>query len=108
VKINCWDFMNCGKGRDAGDGVCPAAKEARLDGIHGGKNAGRACWVVAGTFCDGEVQGTFAKKCVNCTECDFYKAVQEDEGSRFVLPIVLLNILKEFKGPFPKEFWDHE
>jgi hypothetical protein len=34
---------------------------------------GRPCWAVAGTFCDGEVQGTFAKKLINCMDCDFMK-----------------------------------
>jgi hypothetical protein len=107
LKKNCWEFAACGRSRDTGEpgcDVCPASTETKLDGIHGGKNAGRTCWVVAGTFCGGEVQGTFAKKCLNCTECNFYKTVQEEEGGRFMEPIVLLNILKEFKGPFPREF----
>lgn len=50
-KINCWEFKKCGResgGAHAYDfGVCPAATEKRLNGTHGGKNAGRACWVVA-------------------------------------------------------------
>ncbi len=65
-KLNCWEFKKCGRepgGTHANDlGVCPTTQEMRLDGVHGGINAGRSCWVVTGTLCRGEVQGTFAKK----------------------------------------------
>ncbi len=78
---NCWDAKNCGRtpgGHRAGElGVCPAATEARLDGIHSGKNGGRACWAIAGTLCGGAVQGTFAEKEENCMACDHYKAVRK-------------------------------
>ncbi len=53
--MNCWEFKKCERqpeGRKAVErGVCPAAVEKRLDIFHGGKNAGRACWVAAGTMC---------------------------------------------------------
>jgi hypothetical protein len=56
-KPNCWEFMKCGRQprgeRVATLGVCPAATEKKLDGTHHGKNAGRACWAVAGTLCEG-------------------------------------------------------
>lgn len=97
-KKNCWEFKNCGRqpggGREKELGICKAAMETRLDGVHGGKNAGRACWVVAGTLCGGQVQGTFAKKYGNCEVCDFYKSVREEEGPNFVVVISLLNKLK--------------
>lgn len=79
AKLNCWEFEKCG--REPGGfnskelGICPATTERRLDGIHGGKNGGRACWVVAGTFCEGEIQGTFACKEASCIHCDFFKEV---------------------------------
>ncbi|MDH4164450.1 MAG: hypothetical protein OEW15_17440 [Nitrospirota bacterium] len=38
-------------------GLCPAAAEEALDGVHDGTNAGRSCWVVAGTLCKDSVQG---------------------------------------------------
>jgi hypothetical protein len=65
-KLNCWEFKKCGR-QPGGEnieklGLCPATTEARLDGVHNGNNAGRACWVVSGTLCGGEVQGTYAKK----------------------------------------------
>ena len=82
--LNCWEFMECGRepgGRHADElGVCVAAVDSRLDGIHRGTNAGRSCWVAAGTFCEGRVQGTFAQKFVNCQHCPFYKLVHKEEG----------------------------
>ncbi len=31
------------------------------------------CWLLAGTFCRGEVQGHFAQKLGNCAKCDVYQ-----------------------------------
>jgi hypothetical protein len=88
-RINCWEFMKCGRepgGDKAGEmGVCPAASEERYHGIQGGKNAGRVCWIVAGTMCKGEVKGTFAMKYSNCKKCPFYKKVVEEEKLLFRL-----------------------
>jgi two-component system NtrC family sensor kinase len=57
----CWEFMKCG--RDINSELkCPAYP-----------NFGSVCWVVAGTFCEGKVQGTFAQKYEDCSKCDFYK-----------------------------------
>lgn len=103
--MNCWEFMGCGRNEGGSRvldlGVCPAAVEKRLEGIHGGNNAGRACWVIAGTLCGGEVQGTFAKKCVTCIECDFYKFVSTEEGKGFMPPLVLQNMLGGHNRKFP-------
>jgi hypothetical protein len=90
IKQNCWEAMNCGRHPDgakaAESGVCPAAlPNDRWEGIHGGKHSGRFCWVVAGTFCGGRVQGTYAKKLANCLTCRFLKQVNEDEGRQFIL-----------------------
>lgn len=93
-KQNCWEFKKCGRqegGKQVRDlGICPASTETRLDGVHGGKNGGRACWVVAGTFCKGEVQGSFAQKQKSCRVCDFYKLVREEEYQKFMLSAILL------------------
>lgn len=83
--LNCWEFKKCGR-QPGGDrvkelGVCPAATEKSLDGIHRGDNAGRACWIIAGTFCGGKVQGSFAAKNKNCAECEFFKQVLKDENT---------------------------
>ncbi|HEY5998771.1 MAG TPA: hypothetical protein VI078_05645 [bacterium] len=99
AKKNCWEVHQCG--REIGGvhvrhlGICPAATNRNLDGVHGGKNAGRSCWVVAGTLCGGAVQAAFANKFKNCQECDFYKSVQREESGRFQMSIVLLNRLRE-------------
>lgn len=97
MPINCWEFKKCGRepgGRKVAElGVCPAATERRLHGVHGGVAAGRACWVVAGTLCKGEVQGSFARKIANCRACDFYQQVEKEEAGRVVLPATLLGRL---------------
>lgn len=100
-KKNCWEFKKCG--REPGGvkaellGVCPAATDDRLEGVHGGAHAGRACWIVAGTYCGGEVQGTYAQKFENCMSCEFFKAVKAEEGGDFEMAIILLNKLRAFE-----------
>ena len=98
-KLNCWEFKKCG--REPGGinsnslGVCPASNETYLDGIHGGKNSGRVCWIVAGTFCKGEIQGSFANKYHNCEKCDFYHTVKNDEKETgFLFTEKILSYLK--------------
>ena len=99
MKQNCWEFNKCERepgGQKAIElGVCPAAREEKLNGIHDGKNAGRACWVVSGTFCKGKVQGTFAEKHKSCFECDFYKKVKDEEFPQFIL---ISNLVKIIRG----------
>lgn len=98
-KLNCWEVMKCGRGPgDPGAtelGVCPAARETRLDGMHDGSYSGRACWVVAGTFCGGKAQGTFARKFAACKTCVFYQRVAAEEGTDFQKTITLLKRLKK-------------
>lgn len=97
AKINCWEHKKCGRepgGAKANGNPCHAATETKLNGVHGGKNGGRACWVVAGTLCGGQVQGTFAAKAKNCMSCDFYKMVVKEEGSNFEATQKLLARMK--------------
>ncbi|OGQ89924.1 MAG: hypothetical protein A2289_09255 [Deltaproteobacteria bacterium RIFOXYA12_FULL_58_15] len=98
-KQNCWEFKKCGRqpaGAHVDDmGVCPASVEERLDKVHGGERAGRACWVVVGTLCKSAVQGTFAAKINSCLDCDFYHAVRREEGTGFALAAVLMGHLKK-------------
>lgn len=61
TKVQCWEYMKCGRERDA-TLKCPAYP-----------HFGRICWVVAGTFCEGKVQGTFAQKFEDCRKCEFYQ-----------------------------------
>ena len=85
TKKNCWEVKNCG--REEGGlktkelGVCPAASLSKANGVNGGKNGGRACWVIAGTLCGGKVQGSFASKMSNCMACAFYSTVKQEEGA---------------------------
>ena len=99
TRRNCWEFKKCGRepgGIHAAQlGVCPAAIEGKLDSVHGGKNAGRACWIVAGTLCKGEVQGTFAAKFGACETCEFYLQVRSEEFPQFVFSSTLLARLKD-------------
>ncbi|MBF0564681.1 MAG: hypothetical protein HQK89_05505 [Nitrospirae bacterium] len=82
-KLNCWEYKHCGRepgGRNSHIlGVCPVPLEKDFDGFHGGVNAGRACWAVAGTLCGGEVKGTFAQKFKDCLACDFHHLVIKEE-----------------------------
>jgi hypothetical protein len=98
MKKNCWEYKKCGREPNGVNvqalGICPVATEKRLDSVHGGKNAGRACWVVGGTFCQGKVQGTFALKYDTCIDCDFYKLVKGEEYPDFILSATLLPRLK--------------
>lgn len=85
AKLNCWEFMNCGKGPGGFKGPCIAALDKRLDKVNGGCNGGRSCWVVAGTLCGKKVQGDFASKLSSCLDCSFHMMVQNEEGSNFKL-----------------------
>ncbi|MFU8770144.1 MAG: protein kinase domain-containing protein [Desulfotignum sp.] len=84
-KPNCWEYMRCGRepgGRMAGEkGVCPAAVDQSHDGTNAGTCGGRFCWAVAGTFCHGQVQGSFAGKQEDCLACAFYRLVRAQQGS---------------------------
>ncbi len=94
---NCWEAKNCGRevgGAKIGElGLCPASKETKLNGANNGKNAGRACWVMAGTLCEGKIQGTFPDKMRACIDCGFYMAVQKEEKDDFTTTLKLKAML---------------
>lgn len=96
-QLNCWEFKKCGRepgGAKADElGVCPASIEKSLDGIHRGDNAGRACWIIAGTFCGGKVQGEYALKIENCADCEFFKKVIEEEHTDLYEATILLQAM---------------
>jgi hypothetical protein len=102
MKMNCWQHKNCGRqpgGKNAAAlGVCPAATDPRLNGVHGGVNSGRACWMIAGTYCGGKVQGTFGAKYKECERCDFYQQVKQEEGMQYQLSLLLMARLKKDAG----------
>ena len=96
MKKNCWEVRACERCFEVlAENSCPVCKESKLDGTHGGVNAGRACWVVAHTKCGGNLQGTFGQKFRNCRDCDFYKMVKDEERGSFQLsPTILSKLAK--------------
>ncbi len=52
----CWEKMNC----RATSCPCHGLEQMR-------------CWQVAGTHCDGKIQGVFAEKLGNCGNCQYYQ-----------------------------------
>lgn len=66
-------------------GTCPAALPGEHAGINRGRRRGRSCWLVAGTFCGGARQGSFAQKRSSCISCEFFLQVTTEEGGNFVL-----------------------
>ncbi len=103
-RMNCWEYKKCERepgGKKAVDlGICPAAADTSFDGINTGKNAGRICWAVAGTFCGGKVQGAFAEKRISCIGCNFFKIVQKEEGDNNSHTKFLSFISDDKKNPF--------
>ncbi len=83
-KRNCWEIKKCGREEGGSKaeklGVCPAAVDCDLNGLNNGMNAGRICWAKAGTMCDGNVEGLFAKNILSCMGCEVYKIVRSEEG----------------------------
>lgn len=90
-RKNCWEVLKCGRepnGEKADDlGICPAALPNKFNGANNGKQAGRFCWAIAGTLCEGKVSGTYAQKLKDCLDCHFLKQVNEEEGGNFTLTI---------------------
>ncbi|UCG78893.1 MAG: hypothetical protein JSV21_03430 [Nitrospirota bacterium] len=99
-RLNCWEFHECCKEIGCIDNeskqICPATTEERLNGVHGGVNAGRACWVVVGTLCFSERQDNYKHKSKICSTCAFYEMVKNEEGnSRFIPAIFLQELLEQ-------------
>ncbi len=86
---NCWDVMKCGRSPGGvnvvSSGICPAAVDRSSHGINRGQNAGRYCWRIAGTYCRGQRQGTFAQKAEDCGKCFFFQLVRYEEAEALTL-----------------------
>ncbi|MDD5109563.1 MAG: hypothetical protein PHC29_08735 [Candidatus Omnitrophica bacterium] len=86
-KLNCWEYKKCGRqpgGTNVHEfGICPVAIEQVANGFNGGINAGRVCWAIASTICDGKVQRSIVEKLNYCMECEFFKLVSMEEGFSF-------------------------
>lgn len=78
--LNCWEFKQCGRepnGIHAAElGVCPAASNDDVDGIHSGKNGGRCCWVFKAS--EARKNGVDSSFCefTECRRCAFYEIVR--------------------------------
>ena len=100
-KTNCWEFKDCG--RESGGskvhemGVCPAATLTDANDYCGGKNGGRACAYITGTFCAGKIQGTHQDKEKNCSACDFYRQVKGEEPAGTVGVLVFSKYINRKK-----------
>jgi hypothetical protein len=84
---NCWEILKCERQKGGSKvhelGECIVSRE----------EMGHSCWVVAGTFCGGEVQGTVAQKNGFCTSCEVRKVYGRAMGSKG----------KEVKLQYPEE-----
>jgi hypothetical protein len=82
-RQNCWEYMECGRGPNGFEvdiyGVCSTAASVEADGLNGGKNGGRICWAITGTFVSGDVTGKYACDKFSCANCDFFKLVSEEQ-----------------------------
>lgn len=68
IKLDSPDIPTCWEVKNCDFSGCPAY------GLHNVR-----CWLLAGTFCGGEVQGRFAQKLNACTECEVYTStVRQD------------------------------
>ncbi len=62
LNTRCWEINGC---TETG---CPAYRN----------ECGR-CWLIAGTMCNGNVQGKFAEKYQSCTNCQVYLKVVDND-----------------------------
>ena len=84
TRVNCWEFRDCRRAASSEVATaCPAHTALHLDGVNEGERGGRICWAVAGTFCGGVVQVTFAEKQTSCMACDFFKTVRAEQAGNF-------------------------
>ncbi|MCP3676737.1 MAG: response regulator, partial [Deltaproteobacteria bacterium] len=60
--LRCWEEKGCDKVD------CPSYK--LMDNLR--------CWETAGTFCRGEVQGTYAHKLEDCSKCEVYQGARSN------------------------------
>lgn len=63
IAAKCWESKKCGK-KD-----CPAYE-----------NPDHRCWMISGTFCRDEIQGSYHEKMEACSKCDFYQHMMENKA----------------------------
>jgi len=88
MKMNCWEFYECG--REPGGhsverrGACQAPMDEEHNGTNCGKNGGRYCWSVMSEASKREGKCCKRVGAGECCECLFYKLVKGQEGEKFV------------------------
>jgi hypothetical protein len=86
ARQNCWEYNKCGRDingiRGIEEGICPASTMTSMTGLNNGKNGGRICWAVAGSF-SATNPDTGADEKSSCVHCDFFKLVEREEGDNF-------------------------
>jgi len=84
TRANCWEVLKCGReqgGEKASRlGPCPAAIDVSAEGVNTGRNGGRVCWAISGTFCGVENEHSAERKILSCLSCDFFNRVLQEEG----------------------------
>ena len=72
---NCWEIMACGREWDGANvdrlGEFPASQEG----------LGHSCWIIAGTYCDDTIQGSYAQKIDICMLCKVYRCYNRMDGT---------------------------
>ena len=88
-KYNCWEFMKCGKCPSKNgnkSSICPVASETSANGLNGGIDGGRLCWVITADGCMDKVKCSDLHQGDFCYQCEFRYKVKNEEG--------LLNVCK--------------
>ena len=82
-KMNCWEFMKCGRqagGENADEQPCSIATENSADGLNGGINGGRMCWVISENCCEYTEKASNTQRRSSCFQCEFRYKVLIEEG----------------------------
>ncbi len=86
-KLNCWEYNKCSREPGGSNvdklGICSTATSSLVNGINGGTNGGRICWLIAGTYGKYKAEYadcTSAQKMSSCFDCEFHRKVLEEEG----------------------------
>lgn len=84
-KMNCWTYMQCDRepgGKNVPErGVCAAASHPWPDGINGGINGGRTCWLVRNTQCMEALAEKSSGRQVECGNCEFRLLVEKEKNA---------------------------
>jgi hypothetical protein len=66
--------------------TCPVSTKAVANGLNGGENGGRICWIIAESGCKCKVKCSVRNVRHSCFQCEFRYKIMAEEG--------LLNVCK--------------